>query len=46
MEQIEYYLSHEKERREVARNGYEKVKKYHTYKNRVETILETMGFDV
>lgn len=40
MEKIEYYLSHEKERQEVARNGYEKVKKYHTYKNRVEEILE------
>lgn len=40
MDKIEYYLTHEKERREVARNGYEKVKKYHTYRNRVEEIIE------
>lgn len=42
MEKIEYYLSHEKERQEVARNGYEKVKKYHTYRNRVDEIIEVV----
>lgn len=46
LEKVEYYLSHESERAQIAKNGYEKVKKYHTYKNRVETMLETMGFDV
>lgn len=46
LEKVDYYLSNESERAQIARNGYEKVKKYHTYKNRVETILETMGFDV
>lgn len=40
LDKVEYYLSHEKERQEVARNGYEKVKKYHTYRNRVEEMLE------
>lgn len=40
---VEYYLSHDKERREIARNGYEKVKGSHTYKNRVDTILEIIG---
>lgn len=39
MEKTEYYLSHEKERKEIARNGYEKVKKYHTYKNRLEEMV-------
>lgn len=39
---VKYYLSHDEERREIARNGYEKVKKNHTYKNRVDTILEIM----
>lgn len=39
LEKTDYYLHHEKERREIARNGYEKVKAYHTYKNRVEEIM-------
>lgn len=46
LEKVDYYLSHESERARIAQNGYEKVKKFHTYKNRVETMLETMGFDV
>lgn len=37
-----YYLTHEKKRSEIARNGYEKVKKYHSYVNRIETILNTI----
>lgn len=36
----EYYLSHEKDRLEIAHNGFEKVKKYHTYDTRIEQILE------
>lgn len=39
----EYYLTHDKERREIARNGYRKVKEAHTYKNRVDTILKIIG---
>lgn len=35
----DYYLSHEEERLEIARNGYEKVKSRHTYRDRVEFIL-------
>lgn len=42
MEKIEYYLSHEKERQQIAKNGYEKVKRYHTYSNRLDTMLEIM----
>lgn len=38
MEKTEYYLSHEKERKEIAENGYYRVKAEHTYKNRVDTI--------
>ncbi len=45
LEKVDYYLSHEEERQEVARNGYEKVKQYHTYKNRLDTIIETMGIN-
>lgn len=39
-EKVEYYLSHEKERQEVARNGYEKVVGSHTYVHRVQQMLE------
>ena len=40
---IDYYLTHEKERREIAENGYQKVKEAHTYKNRVNTIMEIIN---
>ena len=43
MEKVEYYLSHEKERKEIARNGYENVKKNHTYRNRVDAIMEIIN---
>lgn len=43
MEKTEYYLMHEKERREIAENGYRKVRERHTYKNRVDSILEIMN---
>ena len=34
----EYYLTHEEEREEIAHNGYEKVKKNHTYEKRISRI--------
>ena len=40
MGKCEYYLSHDKERREIAHNGFEKVKKYHTYDIRFTQMLE------
>lgn len=40
MGKCEYYLSHYKERREIAHNGFEKVKKYHTYDIRLTQMLE------
>lgn len=40
---VAYYLKHDKERQEIANQGYFKVKQYHTYKNRVSTILETIS---
>ncbi|MFW0884966.1 glycosyltransferase [Candidatus Acidulodesulfobacterium sp. H_13] len=36
---IAYYLEHEDERDEIARHGYEKVGKYHTYERRVRDIM-------
>ncbi|MBQ9936650.1 MAG: glycosyltransferase [Lachnospiraceae bacterium] len=37
---IEYYLEHEDERIQIARNGYEKVKELHSYDVRLTEILE------
>lgn len=39
LQKIEYYLSHEKERMEIAQNGFYKVKQEHTYRNRVEAMI-------
>ena len=38
-ELLRYYLEHPKERMEIARNGYEHVKKYHTYTIRIGQII-------
>lgn len=35
-----YYLSHEDERRQIAHNGYKKVKEHHTYQKRLLKMLE------
>ena len=39
MEKCEYYLSHEKERKEIAQNGLEKMKNFHTYGARIEEMF-------
>lgn len=41
-EKIRYYLSHEEERVEIAINGYEKVKNYHTYEKRLAQMLKLL----
>ena len=38
-EKCEYYLSHEKERRELAQTGYEEVKAHHTFPIRISEML-------
>lgn len=43
MRKVDYYLEHEEERKQIAKSGYEKVKKYHTYKHRIDQILETIN---
>lgn len=40
--QIEYYLSHEDEREQIRRNGFELTRTKHTYKNRWQTIIDTV----
>ncbi|TCL54020.1 uncharacterized protein DUF3880 [Kineothrix alysoides] len=39
LEKVAYYLEHEEERERIAWNGYNKVKKSHTYYHRILTIL-------
>lgn len=41
-EKVAYYLAHEQERREIAQNGYEKVKRYHSYVNRIQEMLRVI----
>lgn len=38
LSKAEYYLSHDKERKEIAQNGHRKVLESHTYINRLTTI--------
>lgn len=40
-----YYLSHEEERRQIAENGYQKVKKYHTYEERIQKMMDIVLTD-
>ena len=37
---IDYYLTHDKEREEISRNGHQLVIKYHTYEMRTANMLE------
>jgi spore maturation protein CgeB len=39
-----YYLAHEDVRRQIAFNGYEKVKKYHTYNVRIAAMLRSLRY--
>lgn len=42
LHKIEYYLTHEQERKQIAKNGYEKVRKEHTYVKRLEVMLNNI----
>ena len=39
MEKCAYYLTHEAERKQIAQNGYRKVKEKHTYQKRLLQML-------
>lgn len=39
LDKIEYYLSHDKERQEIARNGYQKVKENHSFEKCFRELL-------
>ena len=40
LQKIDYYLAHEDERMEIAKNGHEKIAAGHTYRHRVREMLE------
>lgn len=40
LDKTAYYLSHDEIRSKIAQNGYEKVKTYHNYTNRMQKMLE------
>ncbi len=42
IDKIKYYLEHEEERREIARNGYQKAKGQYSLELRVKQILQTV----
>lgn len=44
-QKIQYYLTHEEERIEIAINGYEKVARFHTYEQRVAEMIRIMSQD-
>lgn len=43
MGKTEYYLTHEKERTDIARNGMEKVWREHNMEGRLKTIIKTVN---
>ncbi len=43
---VQYYLTHEEERKEIAENGYQKVKQLHTYEHRIAAMLEQLFPDL
>ena len=42
MAKIDYLLSHEDERKEIAENGYKRILKDHTYDARVNEMLSLL----
>lgn len=43
IQRIDFYLDHENERERIARNGCTEVLKSHTYKDRMQTILDIVN---
>lgn len=43
LKKTEYYINHEDERAQIARNGHNKVAKYHSYIKRMEYIMDKAG---
>jgi hypothetical protein len=46
VEQVDYWLAHPEDARQIARAGQEHVRAHHTYVHRVEQMLATLGLTV
>ena len=42
LRKIAYYLTHEEERKAIARNGHDKVAAEHTYRHRVREMMQSI----
>lgn len=42
LNKCDYYLKHNNKRRQIAANGYGKVKEFHTYEVRLKEIFEVV----
>ena len=40
LKKIDYYLVHDKEREEIAKNGHDQIAARHTYRHRVRELLD------
>lgn len=45
IQKVNYYLQHEEERQEIAKNGYNKVRQLHTYEHRILNMLKILYAD-
>ena len=43
LQKADYYLSHDEEREQIAKNGYEKVKQAHTFEQRIAFMLDALS---
>ena len=44
-EKVKYYLAHDEEREQIAKAGFEKTKKEHTYLDRIAEVLGVIGLN-
>lgn len=42
-QKVQYYLTHDEERLEIAMNGYKKVARLHTYENRIAEMIRILN---
>ena len=43
LDKCQYYLNHEEQRTAIARSGYEKVRQFHTYEKRIQSMIMEIG---
>lgn len=43
LDKCQYYLNHEEQRAAIARSGYEKVRQFHTYEKRIQSMIMEIG---